>query len=208
MKIIATVSPDTPMLTDVDIIRINASFGTFGDMNKLFDRHIYAPIMFDLPMDRKKYRTNEYSTMVLGRFMVLRDIKYVAISYAKSASDTMVMDRVVSAFIVPKIECIEGVLNFNSILEHADAIMIDRADLRTVIRTNDDFIKLQKEIIKQCRKVNIPVMLAGDILDITTNTINPEIKTLGLNDNDYIVLSEETAMGVNAQANIDRIRNE
>ncbi|HDY87847.1 MAG TPA: hypothetical protein ENH82_06985 [bacterium] len=187
----------------MDIIRINASFGTLDDMNKLFDRHSYAPIMFDLPMDRKKYRTNEYTTNELQKYAEQRNAGYFAISYVKSVSD---LSRFGALWIVPKIECIEGIVNFNAIVVNSDAIMIDRTDLRECIGSRTHFVTLQKEIVRQCHKFNVPVMLASDILDISTNIIDPEIKTLGLNDNDYIVLSEETAMGVNAQKNVDRIR--
>ena len=104
--------------------------------------------------------------------------------------------------IVSKIENLEGLKNINSIINHSDAIMIDRGDLAAEIGNEELFDAIIK-IMSATKTKGKPIILATENLSSMVNNVSPnksEVISLGLNkilNSDKIMLSEETAISKN-----------
>ncbi len=104
--------------------------------------------------------------------------------------------------IVSKIENLEGLKNINNIVDHSDAIMIDRGDLAAEIGNEELFDAIIK-IVSATKTKGKPIILATENLSSMINNASPnksEVISLGLNkilNSDKIMLSEETAISKN-----------
>ncbi|MDD4939902.1 MAG: pyruvate kinase [Candidatus Omnitrophica bacterium] len=112
--------------------------------------------------------------------------------------------------IVAKVETREAIEKLDDILEFADYIMIDRGDLETEIGRS--VLPLaQKEIIARCRKFDKPVIAASQFIPSLMNSDVPsfsevsDISNAFLDGADYVMLSEETALGKNPLVAINTV---
>ena len=125
-----------------------------------------------------------------------QDLDFVAASFIQRPEDVLAIRKLIEEHnghmeIMPKIENLEGVKNFDAILEVSDGIMVARGDLGVEVPA-EDVPLIQKEIIRKCNKAGKPVIVATQILDGT----------------DAIMLSGETASGdypVEAVSTMNRI---
>ena len=131
------------------------------------------------------------------------DIAYVGTSFIRTVENV----RRIKAFldgtnvkIITKIETIEAVNNLSQILKETDHIMIDRGDLSTGVGL-ENVVWYQNEILKRCRKNNISVIIATQILKSMEHKSLPYIAEVSditnavLNGATALMLSEETAVG-------------
>ena len=151
-------------------------------------------------------------------FGVENDMDFVAASFVQRPSDVEAIRRLIAEHgghmeIIPKIENLEGVKNFDDILAVSDGIMVARGDLGVEVPAEDVPI-IQKDIIAKCNKVGKPVIVATQMLESMTNNPRPtraEVSDVGnaiLDGTDAIMLSGETASGsypVEAVATMNRI---
>ena len=147
-----------------------------------------------------------------------QDMDFVAASFIQRPDDVIAIRKLIEEHnghmeILPKIENLEGVKNFDAILEVSDGIMVARGDLGVEVPA-EDVPLIQKEIIRKCNAAGKPVIVATQMLDSMERNPRPtraEVSDVGnaiLDGTDAIMLSGETASGdypVEAVATMNRI---
>ncbi|MBQ2137389.1 MAG: pyruvate kinase, partial [Selenomonas sp.] len=143
---------------------------------------------------------------------------FVAASFIQRPDDVIAIRKLIEEHnghmeILPKIENLEGVKNFDAILEVSDGIMVARGDLGVEVPA-EDVPLIQKEIIRKCNAAGKPVIVATQMLDSMERNPRPtraEVSDVGnaiLDGTDAIMLSGETASGdypVEAVSTMNRI---
>jgi pyruvate kinase len=151
-----------------------------------------------------------------ARFAIKCNADYIALSFVRSASDIMVLRKIIDdcgspARIIAKIEKPEAITNLNSILQSSDAVMIARGDL-AVETGNEKVPGLQKLIIKQALSHGIPVITATQMLE--SMIVNPtptraeasDVANAIFDGTDAVMLSGETAMGAYPIATVEMMK--
>jgi len=145
-------------------------------------------------------------------------VDYVALSFVRSAADVLALrsllaERMSAAGIVAKIEKREALDDFEAIVVASDAVMVARGDLGVEIPPEDVPVA-QKRIIERCRARGKPVIIATQMLESMVRSSRPtraeasDVANAVLDGADAVMLSAETASGVNAVESVrvmDRI---
>lgn len=130
----------------------------------------------------------------------------IAASFVCTAADVMEMKRVCAQFgeeemmIIAKIESKRGVKNFDEILKVSDGIMVARGDLGVEVPAWH-VPRLQKAMIRKCRKQAKPVIIATQMLESMIKNPRPtraEVSDVanGIYDGaSAVMLSGESAAG-------------
>lgn len=138
-------------------------------------------------------------------FGIKNNVDYFALSFVRRAEDLMEIKAILKRQgshipVIAKIEKPEAVDNLEGILEHTDAVMVARGDLG--VEMKPEFVPtIQKDIIGRCRKNNIPVITATQMLE--TMSVNPiptraessDVANAIFDGTDAVMLSGETASG-------------
>ena len=138
-------------------------------------------------------------------FGIENDMDFVAASFIQRPADVEEIRHLIAKHgghmeIIPKIENLAGVNNFDEILAVSDGIMVARGDLGVEVPAEDVPV-LQKEIIRKCNAVGKPVIVATQMLESMTENPRPtraEVSDVGnaiFDGADAIMLSGETANG-------------
>ncbi|URE40099.1 Pyruvate kinase [Musa troglodytarum] len=143
----------------------------------------------------------------LGRYQVWCDnqVDFYAVSFVK---DAKVMHELkdylkrcnADIHVIPKIESADSVLNLQSIISASDGAMVARGDLGAELPI-EDVPLLQEEIIRRCRSMQKPVIVATNMLESMINHPTPtraEVSDIAIavrEGADAIMLSGETAHG-------------
>jgi pyruvate kinase len=139
------------------------------------------------------------------RFGAEQRIDYIAVSFARDASDisrarALVRDAGGAARIVAKIERQEAITNLGGIVEAADAVMVARGDLG-VEMGYAELTGLQKTIIYESRLRNRVVITATQMMEsmiqnpVPTRAEVSDVANAVMDGTDAVMLSAETAMG-------------
>ena len=217
IRTICTISPSTPDLKGVDVARINGSFGTSEEIALSIARarkNMGSAIIVDLPRDRKKKRTNNYSDDNILKIAVEEKIDMIGLSYVKDHNEVDEIKKKVTGSgikIVPKIETKEAIENVDSIIQSSDGIMIDRGDLASAIGI-EMLARAQKRIIRKCNQYGKEVIVATELLMSMQDNQEPtkaeilDIANAISDGADYLMLSEETAVGKYPQQAVDVLK--
>jgi len=135
----------------------------------------------------------------------VKNVDFIAASFVRKGSDVDYIRSVLGDFaskvsIVSKVENMEGLDNFNDIVEKSDAVMVARGDLGMEIRMEQIFLA-QKRMIKRCNYAGKPVVTATQMLESMTGAPRPtraeatDVANAILDGTDAVMLSGETAAG-------------
>ncbi|GAB9468793.1 hypothetical protein Gpo141_00006100 [Globisporangium polare] len=146
-------------------------------------------------------------------FGVKNDVDFIAASFIRKASDVVQIKEFVAGCvakywgadyiapkIISKIENLEGIQNFDSILEASDGIMVARGDLGVEVPLQK-VLTYQKHMVEKCNAVGKPVIVATQMLESMINNPRPtraEVSDVGnavLDGADCVMLSGEVAQG-------------
>ena len=136
---------------------------------------------------------------------VKNKVDFIAASFVRKGSDVEYIRSVLGDFaskvsIISKVENMEGLDNFEDIVEASDGVMVARGDLGMEIRMEQIFLA-QKRMIKRCNIAGKPVVTATQMLESMTGAPRPtraeatDVANAILDGTDAVMLSGETAAG-------------
>lgn len=139
------------------------------------------------------------------KFGVEQNVDFYALSFVKDADVIFELKEYLKAQgsdtqIIAKIESADSIQNLQSILEAADGAMVARGDLGAELPI-EDVPLLQGEIIRLCRAMGKPVIVATNMLESMINHPTPtraEVSDIAIavrEGADAVMLSGETAHG-------------
>lgn len=158
-------------------------------IDRVMDKPFYLP-----PLTQKDYKAIEIG--------LKKKIRYISLSYVRRPED---VDFVRTATkgkmqVISKIECREGLISLNKIIDKSDCILIDRNDLRREI-TLEKVPVARKIIISKSLYYKKPVYVASNLLETmiykrrpTSAEVNDVVSCL-LDGASGLILSGETAIG-------------
>lgn len=134
-----------------------------------------------------------------------QDIDFFGYSFVRNRQDMLELKKAIKkqglkAKIIAKIETKQAIDNFDEILEEADAIMIARGDLGIEVPL-EKVPHYQRMIVKRCREVGKPVIVATQMLESMIEKPRPtraevaDVASAVYDAADSTMLSGETAGG-------------
>lgn len=139
-------------------------------------------------------------------FGIQNDVDFVAASFVRCKEDVIALRRFLdyhgghSIKIISKIENIEGVNNFDGILEHSDGIMVARGDMGVEVAF-EKLPGLQKRFIRRCYQSGKMVITATQMLESMIHSSTPtraeitDVANAVFDGTSAVMLSGETAAG-------------
>ncbi len=139
-------------------------------------------------------------------FGIENDVDFIAASFVRRKEDVIELRKFIDYYgghkikIISKIENIEGVENFDSILHHSDGIMVARGDMGVEV----DYEKLpgiQKRFIRRCYQAGKMVITATQMLESMISNPSPtraeitDVANAVFDGTSAVMLSGETAAG-------------
>lgn len=139
-------------------------------------------------------------------FGINNDVDFVAASFVRCKEDVISLRKFLDYHgghlikIISKIENIEGVDNFDEILEYSDGIMVARGDMGVEVEY-ERLPGIQKKFIKRCYKAGKMVITATQMLESMIHNATPtraeitDVANAVFDGTSAVMLSGETAMG-------------
>lgn len=138
-------------------------------------------------------------------FALSLNVQWIGLSFVRSAADIIELRHIIANHkrrtrIVAKIEKPEAVADLDNILKETDAIMVARGDLGVEIPMQE-VPMVQKNIIKRCLELSIPVIVATQMMEsmiVNSSPTRAEVSDVAnsvLDGADAVMLSGETSVG-------------
>ncbi len=134
-------------------------------------------------------------------------LDFIGLSFVRQSEDIRHLHRLIDAhhpkfrpLVVAKIEKTEAIADLENILAVTDAVMVARGDLGVEAEISRVPI-LQKQIIRRCNELRIPVITATQMLDsmqsneLPTRAEVTDVANAVIDGTDAVMLSGETAIG-------------
>ncbi len=182
-------------ITDTDIICEVVVGGEISDRKGVNVPDVHLDIPYLSEVDQKDLI-----------FAVEVDADFVAASFVRSKDDVIAMRNFLDYHggynikIISKIENIEGVNNFDEILNYSDGIMVARGDMGVEIEF-ERLPGLQKKFIRECYRAGKMVITATQMLESMIHNSTPtraeitDVANAVFDGTSAIMLSGETAIG-------------
>lgn len=216
-EIFAAIMPGHALLIDDGRVRIKVT--------ALGDDHIDAEVVVGGAISNRKGINLPQTALNLSpltekdrrdlAFGLELGVDWVALSFVQRPSDVLEAKGLIGdrAGLIAKIEKPAALDHINDILRIADGVMVARGDLGVEI-PHEDVPGRQKELVRLCRQVAKPVIIATQMLDSMVGTPTPtraeasDVATAIYDGADAVMLSAESASGkypVEAVTMMDRI---
>ncbi|MBF2072602.1 MAG: pyruvate kinase [Synechococcales cyanobacterium C42_A2020_086] len=155
-------------------------------------------------------------------FGIAHDVDWVSLSFVRRAEDVQTLKQLLAEKgcadvpVLAKIEKPQAVRNLESILAECDGIMVARGDLGVELPP-ERVPMIQKQIIRRCNQLGIPVITATQMLESMIQNPRPtraeasDVANAIVDGTDAVMLSGESAVGaypVEATAMMSRIAHE
>ncbi|MEG1742807.1 MAG: pyruvate kinase, partial [Clostridia bacterium] len=139
-------------------------------------------------------------------FGIEEDVDFIAASFVRCKEDVISIRRFLDyngghgIKIISKIENIEGIENFDAILEHSDGIMVARGDMGVEVEY-ERLPGLQKTFIRKCYSKGKMVITATQMLESMIHNVTPtraeitDVANAVFDGTSAVMLSGETAVG-------------
>lgn len=138
-------------------------------------------------------------------FALEQRVDFVALSFVRTKKDVLDVKKLLHSLkanipVVAKIEKPQAVDNLEEILSVTDLIMVARGDMGVEVG-NHLVPNIQKQIIRRCREVHVPVITATQMLESMTENPAPtraeasDVANAIWDGTDIVMLSGETAAG-------------
>ena len=138
-------------------------------------------------------------------FGLKQSVDWVALSFVRNPSDMQEIKELIASHghstpVVAKIEKFEAIDQIDDILPLCDGVMVARGDLGVEMPA-EEVPLLQKELIRKCNSMGIPVITATQMLDSMVSCPRPtraevsDVANAILDGTDAVMLSNESAVG-------------
>lgn len=139
------------------------------------------------------------------KFALDNNFDWIGLSFVRDPQDVIDLKNIIDAKnkharVIAKIEKPEAVRQIKEIIRYSDAIMIARGDLGVEIPMQDVPI-VQKRIIKLCKKMAKPTIVATQMMESMIESPTPtraevnDVANAVLDNTDAVMLSAETSVG-------------
>jgi pyruvate kinase len=216
-EIFAALRPGAELLLDDGKVQleVNACGADFAETRVLSggplsnNKGVNLPnVMLDVsPLTEKDRRDLEFALDI--------GIGLIALSFVQRPEDVKEIQRLISgrAHLIAKLEKPSAIERLEDIVDLSDAVMVARGDLGVELPP-ETVPAIQKRIIRTCRQVGKPVIVATQMLDSMITSPTPtraeasDVANAVYEGADAVMLSAETAIGehpVRVVAMMDRI---
>lgn len=207
-KLAADIRVGEPILIDDGNIRLEVT-ETDG-ISDIRAKVIFGGILrsnkgFNLPGTKVSLPGLTEKDLLDLSFALKHGVEWIGLSFVRSASDVIELKHLISksgsfSGVIAKIEKPEAVNDIESIVNHADAVMIARGDLGVEI-DQEKVPMIQKNIVKLCLSNAKPVIIATQMMQSMIDSPTPlraevtDVANAVLDGADALMLSGETSVG-------------
>lgn len=147
-------------------------------------------------------------------FGIEQGVEFIAASFVRTADDVLLLKNFIeyhgntTTRVIAKIENMQGVENFDKILEVSDGIMIARGDMGVELEY-ELLPGLQKKFIRKCLQLGKMVITATQMLESMIVNANPtraeitDVANAVFDGTSAVMLSGETAAGKNPVKSVE-----